>query len=539
MEKLIIENFRNIKDRITIDMAKINILTGPNNSGKSNILKLLILLNDYLNSDNHFILSFNGINSSKHKIDCYQNAIHWQNWKKNKSFKVSFVKGIYEISFEFVPLSSSNKEDKSVEIQKGRLFCFEFINTRDNSKLSIKHNSKDDYTFFADHSIIADLWIGRDYDKNALATKSRLESKERMYIKFIEDSIIKTRNLKKSDKAFRKELEQILFYSGFLQSIKFKLTEYRTPKKYTPMSAPINMHFQYSNRKLKKLQIPIIIRVILDEYFNSEIIKNDSSSGGLNLGSEIINLIRRLEAFVNFKITHLNPDRANQSRIHLNSENTTEINRIISSFKINPFKNGGQADEFLTRWMKTLKIGNKYRFRDLEGIATVIEIKDEFGWHNLVDKGFGAGQIFSVLIRIAEYIEKKPPSPGRYYSAAPDFPTIIAIEEPEANLHPKFQSYLADIFYDATEKSNLQFIIETHSEYIIRRFQYLVAVNDNNLVNTNIKILYFQDPEQMTECTSQAYDLSIRADGMLTEDFGPGFFDEATRLTIDLLKKQN
>jgi predicted ATPase len=53
---------------------------------------------------------------------------------------------------------------------------------------------------------------------------------------------------------------------------------------------------------------------------------------------------------------------------------------------------------------------------------------------------------------------------------------VLLIEEPESNLHPALQSKLAVFFVELANKYNKQIIIETHSEYIIRKIQYVVIL---------------------------------------------------------------
>ncbi|MBD0258378.1 MAG: AAA family ATPase, partial [Cytophagales bacterium] len=50
-------------------------------------------------------------------------------------------------------------------------------------------------------------------------------------------------------------------------------------------------------------------------------------------------------------------------------------------------------------------------------------------------------------------------------------PTLLLIEEPESHLHPKLQADLADFFAAASSRYNLQFAIETHSEYFIHKLR--------------------------------------------------------------------
>jgi predicted ATP-binding protein involved in virulence len=184
--------------------------------------------------------------------------------------------------------------------------------------------------------------------------------------------------------------------------------------------------------------------------------------------------------------------------------------------------------------MTKFDIGEDYKITPLHGLATIIEINEisnkDNSWINLVDKGFGAGQIFAILLRIATFINKlelqnisKFKTKEAYFSLKEK--PILLIEEPEANLHPKFQSLLAEMFYQAAITFGLQFIIETHSEYMIRSSQliHLKQVNKDN----NVFSIYYFDKEG-------PYKMNFREDGRFTNEFGPGFFDVNSNLIFDL-----
>ncbi len=112
---------------------------------------------------------------------------------------------------------------------------------------------------------------------------------------------------------------------------------------------------------------------------------------------------------------------------------------------------------------------------------------------------------------------------------------VLIVEEPEANLHPNLQSKLADIFYLAYKTLNVHFIIESHSEYMIRKLQYLIASDESDLKTEDVAVYYLNDPENLTIGQDQIYKLKIREDGFMDNDFGQGFFDEATSLSLSLL----
>ena len=114
-------------------------------------------------------------------------------------------------------------------------------------------------------------------------------------------------------------------------------------------------------------------------------------------------------------------------------------------------------------------------------------------------------------------------------------PHIICVEEPENHLHPKFQSLLADMFIEAYKKYNISFIIETHSEYLIRKLQIMVADKENSLTTNDVSLNYI---EKDTDGISHNKRIKILEDGGLSDSFGAGFYDEADNLAIQLFRNK-
>ena len=57
---------------------------------------------------------------------------------------------------------------------------------------------------------------------------------------------------------------------------------------------------------------------------------------------------------------------------------------------------------------------------------------------------------------------------------APEGSTIL-LEQPETRLHPSAQAALADALLDARRRRNIQFLVESHSEHLLRRSQRRVS----------------------------------------------------------------
>jgi len=204
--------------------------------------------------------------------------------------------------------------------------------------------------------------------------------------------------------------------------------------------------------------------------------------------------------------------------------------------------------DFVNGWIKRLKIGDSFLIEDIKVKEKLIgysySIVKNKKHYSLSENGLGVRKLLEIMLKIAlrqfknlkGYGDPEEERLARIMNFKPhDF--LYVLEEPESNLHPRFQSLLAEMLADAAYRFSVRFVVETHSEYFIRKLQYLTAVH--SLKPDDTIIYYFNPPYAIPKGEKQVKKMTIRDDGMMDEDFGPGFFDESIRLTMDLLKLQN
>lgn len=186
---------------------------------------------------------------------------------------------------------------------------------------------------------------------------------------------------------------------------------------------------------------------------------------------------------------------------------------------------GSTPHTFVKTWMKKFGIGDDFEIVSFGGEAYrffIYEGKDKM---DLADKGMGSNQLMILLISLASMIRRY-----EHTFAKP----VVVVEEPEQNLHPDLQRMLTELFAYVNKKYGFSFIVETHSEYMIRRSQVLVAeggFKDEKDLEENcpFKVYYF--PKE-----GDPYDMEYTITGRFGKPFGKNFYDASAQDSIALNK---
>jgi len=164
-------------------------------------------------------------------------------------------------------------------------------------------------------------------------------------------------------------------------------------------------------------------------------------------------------------------------------------------------------EELIAGWLQTMGLIETFSLKPIAPNRKDYEVRVKRSASSaevlITDVGFGVSQILPVLV-LCYYV---PPG------------STILLEQPEIHLHPSVQAGLADVFIDVVKERDVQIIVESHSEHLLRRLQRRIA---EGTLPPDDTALYFC---RMEDGTSQIEPLDVTLFGDIT-NWPKGFFGD-------------
>jgi len=225
-----------------------------------------------------------------------------------------------------------------------------------------------------------------------------------------------------------------------------------------------------------------------------------------NLYNELINDFNFISSF------RLQPDRTYYQSL---------LNRTVDKF------GGGYIDQIL-EWndkqseelfelvyiLKDLKILHDVKPHRLSGgrFEIKVKVKSRSKWESLADVGFGISQFLPIIVADLQLFDD----------------STLIISQPEIHLHPSVQANLGNYLAKQVNKRNKNYIVETHSEYLLNRMRLLIVKGE--IQTEDVAVYYF---ENSIKEGSIAHRIEFTKDGQIL-NAPKGFFETYMIDTMDI-----
>lgn len=562
-DNLNLKNFRSFAIEQSIPIKPITLIYGANSSGKSSILKSILLMKQTLENASY---DTNLVTKGQlADVGNFKDFINNQDITKDYSIKFGFdvttfkeknkffrpfnfrytrFKNLNKISIEYIYKNSGNKNNllSNVNIfindDSEPLLCLEKTTKKPNLKnglrirfnaiQSIKKTDQNNNLFEVkkinwESSYIKDFWKAfldktkkEKYEEQIIEKISHLEKK----LKHKKSTNIKQRDIfgnpiddiDKIISAYKKLLEFLKKDTGqMLETYKDALTSYYS-KNFITFSNIIFLdesfveeeHSDYFNALLFK---PLNYR---HYYYDDIDLTLDINHEFTSILYSVCNLV---QSSLN-SMKYLGALRDNPERYYLT--NPTEKDYVGKSGKntIDIIAKNKILKNKINKQLKVLDLGYSITPRKItnEDIYLFLLKEDLSGITvSLNDVGFGVSQILPILVQ----------------SMLSENETIL-IEQPEIHIHPRLQAELGSLFAECIKTpNNNKFIIETHSENIILRLQKLIR--QKKLNHEDVSVIYVDKSEGGSICSR----LRMDEKGYFIDKWPNGFFEESFEEIFD------
>lgn len=552
MKNIGFKNFRKYKDFKPIEFAPITILVGGNNAGKSTVVKAMLTLNEFMKDpqltlvdvkedDNEMYYQNTDAEENPKVIEERKKALLNQRFYFNKNYYTHIG------TFNRALNNASNNRAITFYTEKDRSM-FEIVVEGDGGEESVSGkialirvsdlelNIVHSFDFNNDHiSCAINSAPGTYYVDKLKKLKTCIEK---------QSNATGERSLQIYEKS-KKELELLENYFANLQEVggDFVIETSLAPDKF-PEYIVGNIFDMIFGKLSADVEVTLDAElpesqmkdddVMIGRYRGRSTMMRNSAHLIKGLSKDQLRFIKQYKDYIakerlgrgirwrRDSIEYIYAHAVTQTVVYNAKDKSDYLVRTIDDF-VNS-KSLKENKHFVERWMKEFGIGKSFEIKPFGGEAYIVKIKNTDGKEvNLADKGMGSIQLMVLLFRLAILLEQ-----GGYGQ------TVI-IEEPEQNLHPAVQSKLVDLFYEVGHKYGCYFVVETHSEYFIRKCQLKVAQlkceDMEELEEKNpFKIYYFNN----TDSEEPYFDLGFRTNGMFKREMGTGFLDEADNLFLQI-----
>jgi len=546
-----------------IEIKPITILLGANSVGKSSLIQLFLMLQETAIAENYksalklhggFFSLGEGINLFRKKDS--NNTLHFEiEFREpaiNETIRYEFFERFFDelINYCYFIFRNFHNNEKDIKFfedkfarDKARKRNIRDIGLPGSGRGYLSSVSMEDVTELIDRTskilrgikdknILKEVTSSLHFFRENFVGQSLLNNKEELILTY--DFLKKLQEIKQPDKV---SLEYDFNYNeGILSINNFKLNigeiqivnvdfeKVNDNKSF--ISSDLIDFSKINNKHITGLRkVFKNNKTVFSFVGNYEFNEQNSSVVCFYFINFISQIIDKLEeSFNTQRINYVSPLRAHPKRYYFldKAKANTFLDTLDGEAIAEILKEDSSLKNSVNSWFK--KFNLHIDVGPIKDIIHQIVVKQNSLDLDITDVGFGVSQVLPVIIQ--GFLSKER--------------SITLVEQPEIHLHPKMQADLADLFIDIAINKNVKkgssskyLIIETHSEYLLKRLRR--RISENKISADQVAIYYIEPQEETKSATIKKIDISNKGAFEWPKDFYTG--DLADDIT-EFLKNQ-
>lgn len=542
INRISVQNYKAFK-KASVELKPITIFLGANSVGKSSIMKLLLLITQNSNSKDP-LKSALKINGETIQLGSFENIIHKKELKSKLTISfhlTNFNVLKYKNQIRNSILDRYERLKKTYLLQKEGVTNIEEMTTKIRKEIikikKVKNQTLD--------QIFTDMTSFQIKINNILKKSEKDSLTSRIALLFLQDypEYSKSNGIHfdiQSYKSLFSYLTKLDSNKNSLFTIKYTFS---LKSKDEIIINKFEIHTE-DNINIFSYELKGRKNIVSSDYFDSKISKKYSAKFGKTISFNQFQITRKnydidndiftntlieiITDFVNTiketfnydNINYVDPLRAYPRRYYFLDEKdmVTSLSKIDGEQMALMLKENNDLKTKVNKWIG--KFNLKVDITQLQDTIHNIKILQNGLSLDITDVGFGISQVLPIITQ-------------GFFSK--NYSTTL-IEQPEIHLHPKMQAELADLFIDIVNEeddNNKRIIIETHSEYLLKRLRRRIA--DGTISHEDIGIYSFKLENKTNNGSIQKLEISEKGAFEWPNDLYYTDMDD----TIEFLKYQD
>lgn len=495
-----LSNYRKFEERSKFSIKPITVLVGPNSSGKSSVLESIMMMKDSIEKNDLKTLD----PTPKDKHYGSPDAI------ENKS----------TISREIKISVSAKITGEGPKVGIRRRHIGNIIDSTDKIKIIFSFRKSKERIILEgikihvgeEEECISSISYGKK-DKNGISTGLYGETKDREEIG--KDSLNIFVNMKYLIKKSKMGKSIYTIYNSTERGI------FEESENITYVSRQKNDKDRYiSFSSMLGRRVSRTMKSVLKEDKKNRKKYTDIRENNKIISDAIGGIYEYVISYVRSKIE--DESISNLTKLQAESKalyHRDNIPRIFDRL----MKKCSQVDSVSSQKVRDFNIGQEVYVDQIAGAGYSVKVSRDGEKYPLSALGKGAARMLPLTLLFS----------SRGLDTITDR-SIFILQEPEANLHPNLQAKIGNLLAEATkgiDRSGFlsrrqlpSILVETHSEYLVRRLQALVARGE---ISTEDVVVHYLNPPDVKNPKRK---IRIEENGELSSPFGDGFFDQSSKL---------